>query len=366
MKLTIQREALLKPLQMVSGVVERRQTLPILSNVLLVSGEGKLALTGTDLEVELIAHTLLPDAEEGEITLPARKFMDICRTLPDEAMLDIQVDKGRALIRSGKSRFTLSTLPASEFPNIDPVADAFEFSVGQRELKTLLDQTQFSMAHQDVRYYLNGLMLELTDKLLRAVATDGHRLALCEVEADIRIDAPRQIIMPRKGVLELSRLLEDSDVPAQISLGANHIQIRLDDVTFTSKLIDGRFPDYQRVVPSGGDKFMHADRELLRQAFIRASVLSNEKFRGIRLNLSENLLRATVHNPEQEEAEEELEVNYSGPEFEIGFNVSYFLDALAVLDSETVTVTLSDPNSSCLIQGEAEPHCKYVIMPMRL
>lgn len=366
MKLTIQREALLKPLQIVSGVVERRQTLPVLSNVLLVSGEGKLSLTGTDLEVEMIAHALLPGAEEGEITLPARKFMDICRTLPEEASLDIHVDKGRALIRSGKSRFTLSTLPASEFPNIEPVAEAFEFTVGQRELKILLEQTQFSMAHQDVRYYLNGLMLELSNNLLRAVATDGHRLALCEVDADIRIDEPRQIILPRKCVLELARLLEDSEVSARIRLGSNHIQITLDDVTFTSKLIDGRFPDYQRVVPSGGDKEVHVERERLRQSFIRASVLSNEKFRGIRLNLSENRLQATVHNPEQEEAEEELEVNYAGSEFEIGFNVSYFLDALAALDSENVTITLSDANSSCLIQGDAEPHCKYVIMPMRL
>lgn len=366
MKLTIQREALLKPLQIVSGVVERRQTLPILSNVLLISGEGKVSLTGTDLEVEMIAHVPLPDVEEGEITLPARKFLDICRTLPEKASIAITVDKGRALLRSGKSRFTLSTLPASEFPTIDPVADAFEFSIDQRQLRILLDQTQFCMAHQDVRYYLNGLMLELSDGLLRAVATDGHRLAFCEVAADITIAEPRQIILPRKCVLELSRLLQDSDVPAKISLGSNHIQIALDAMTFTSQLIDGRFPDYQRVVPSGGDKAVHADRERLRQAFIRTAVLSNEKFRGVRLHLSENLLQATVHNPDQEEAEEEVEVSYTGEEFEIGFNINYFLDALAVLNSENVTLTLSDANSSCLIQGDAEPYCKYVIMPMRL
>jgi len=366
MKLTIQRESLLKPLQMVSGVVERRQSLPVLSNILLVSNGGTLSMTGTDLEVEMVAQAEAPGAEDGEITLPARKFMDICRALPEQSTLELKVDKERAVIRSGKSRFTLATLPANEFPNIDPIEQPFSFKLAQRDLKMLIEQTQFAMAHQDVRYYLNGLMLELGDKVVRAVATDGHRLALCRVDAELSMEEPRQVIVPRKGILELARLLEDSDDPVEVQLGANHIKLSLPEVTFTSKLIDGRFPDYQRVVPSGGDRVLRSERESLRQAFIRASVLSNEKFRGIRLQLQQNLLKATVHNPEQEEAEEELEVAYEGEEFEIGFNVSYLLDALAALKSEQVSVTMTDSNSSCLIEGAEEPNCQYVVMPMRL
>ncbi|MEJ2509516.1 MAG: DNA polymerase III subunit beta [Gammaproteobacteria bacterium] len=366
MKLTIQRESLLKPLQMVSGVVERRQSLPVLSNILLVVNNGTLAMTGTDLEVEMIAQTTVPGAEDGEITLPARKFMDICRTLPEQATLELKVEKERAVIRSGKSRFALATLPASEFPNIDPIEAPFSFAVAQRDLKMLIEQTQFAMAHQDVRYYLNGLMLELGNKVLRAVATDGHRLALCRVDTQLSMEESRQLIVPRKGVLELARLLEDSDDEVEVQVGANHIKLNLPEVTFTSKLIEGRFPDYERVVPTGGDRVMKSDREALRQAFIRASVLSNEKFRGIRLQLSANLLKATVHNPEQEEAEEELEVQYQGEEFEIGFNVSYLLDALAALKSGQVSVTMTDSNSSCLIEGAQEANCQYVVMPMRL
>jgi len=366
MKLTIQRESLLKPLQMVSGVVERRQSLPVLSNILLVTSGGSLSMTGTDLEVEMVAETLVPGAEDGEITLPARKFMDICRTLPEQATLELKVDKERAVIRSGKSRFTLATLPANEFPNIDPIEQPFTFKLAQRDLKMLIEQTQFAMAHQDVRYYLNGLMLELADGVVRAVATDGHRLALCRVDAELSMAEPRQVIVPRKGVLELARLLEDAEALVEVQLGTNHIKLSLAEVTFTSKLIDGRFPDYQRVVPTGGNRVLRSEREALRQSFIRASVLSNEKFRGIRLQLQENLLKATVHNPEQEEAEEELEVDYQGEEFEIGFNVSYLLDALAALKSEQVSVTMTDSNSSCLIEGAEEPNCQYVVMPMRL
>lgn len=367
MNIRISREALLKPLQLVSGVVEKRQTMAILSNVLLNLDARQLTLTGTDLEVELTASIPLEgDHSEGEITLPARKFMDICKSLPDEAILDIDIKDGRALIRSGKSRFTLATLPATDFPATEKITGAREYSVAQFQLKHLLDQTQFCMANQDVRYYLNGLLLELRNGGLRTVATDGHRLALCDVSCEVVAGDITQIIIPRKGVLELSRLLHDSDSPCHIQLNSNFLRITMDDVIFTSKLIDGRFPDYERVIPRGGDKLVQADKAILQHGLQRASILSNDKFRGVRLNLSPNLLRATVNNPEQEEAEEEIDVQYQGDDLEIGFNVSYLLDALNAVKESQVQLVMADQNSSCVVHGVGAEDARYVVMPMRL
>jgi len=366
MKFKITREALLRPLQVVSGVVEKRQTLPILSNVLVNIEADRLTLTGTDLEVELTASTQLEGAEGGEITLPARKFMDICKSLPEDAELSITIDEQRALIRSGKSRFNLATLSANDFPATDKVTGAREYAVPQSTLKHLIEQTQFCMANQDVRYYLNGLLLELRPNALRAVATDGHRLALCDMSSELVPGDISQIIIPRKGVVELSRLLSDSDAPCTIQLNSNHIRIDLGEIVFLSKLIDGRFPDYDRVIPKGGDKIVVAQRETLRQGLLRASILSNEKYRGIRMNFSGGLLRATVNNPDQEEAEEEIDINYSGDELEIGFNVSYLVDALNAIKQDEVQLTLIDPNSSCLISGIGDDSSRYVVMPMRL
>lgn len=366
MNITLERESLLRPLQSVGSVVERRQTLPILSNILFSVDSGKLTLTGTDLEVEMVAQLPIDASDNGDITLPAKKFIDICRALPEGAKLEMNIDQDRVVIRSGRSRFTLASMPAAEFPNIDPIESPLEFSISQQQLKKLIEQTQFSMAQQDVRYYLNGLMLELSNNLLRAVATDGHRLAVCEVEAELPVSDPRQVILPRKGVTELMRLLEDSDSTARIQLGDNHIRVELPDLSFTSKLIDGKFPDYQQVIPKDPPRIIACGRLPLYEAFHRAAVLSNEKYRGMRLTLSPNLLKATVHNPEQEEAEEEIEVDYSGEDFEIGFNVSYFLDALSALKSDQVSIGMIDANHSCLIQGDDDANSRYVIMPMRL
>lgn len=368
MNITIQREQLLKPLQIVNGVVERRQTSPILSNLLLTVRDTQLSLTGTDLEVEMVAKVALISSEKDvELTLPARKLFDICRTLPEGAEINLSLaSTDKALLKSGRSRFTLSTLPANEFPNLEQLEDPFGFSMSQKALKRLIEKTQFSMAQQDVRYYLNGLMLELKNGQLLAVATDGHRLALSQTDAEINTSEPRQIIVPRKGVQELVRLIEDSDAVVKIQVGKNHIKLELPDVIFTSKLIDGKFPDYQQVIPPNGENVIKCDRIALHQAFMRTSVLSNEKYRGMRLSMETNLIRATVHNPEQEEAEEELEVSYKGNEFEIGFNVSYLLDALSVVDTPEVNVFLTDSNHSCLIQGVGEDDSKYVVMPMRL
>lgn len=365
MKFQAQREALLKPVQAVMGVVERRQTMPILSNVLLTAEGGELRVTGTDLEVELVSSILLDAQDNGEVTVPGRKLLDILKALPDEAAIEVSQEKDRLVIRSGKSRFTLSTLPASEFPLVEDINPQKRFELSQATLKTLLDRTAFSMAQQDVRYYLNGLLLELRGDVLRGVATDGHRLALYDVDAETG-DSKLQVIVPRKGVLELQRLLGDSEGGAAVEIGSNHIRLEIEGLRFTSKLIDGRFPDYERVIPQGGDKAIVADRQILKEALARTAILSNEKYRGIRLTLAPGLLSLQAHNPEQEEAEEELELDYDGGELEIGFNVTYLMDALGAVQGESVKLGLADSNSSCLIEEPGNASARYVVMPMRL
>lgn len=366
MKFTIQRESILRPLQLIGGVVERRQTLPILSNVLLKAESDRLTMTATDLEVELVISTALDGTEAGSTTLPARKFMDICRALPDSSTLEISLDKDRAVIRSGKSRFVLATLPADEFPAVDDIRPQFNFSITQSRLKRLIERTHFAMAHQDVRYYLNGLLFEVANSDLRAVATDGHRLAFCQQESPVESEEIQQIIVPRKGVMELQKLLGESNDLAEVQIGTNHLRVMTDEMRFSSKLIDGRFPDYQRVIPQNTDKVVIADREGLRQAVLRTSILTNEKYRSIRLQLEPGTLRVLAHNPEQEEAEEEVPVDYDGANLEIGFNATYILDALQAVADDNVEIRLSDSNSCCLIHAPKAEDCKYVVMPMRL
>ncbi len=367
MKFTINREALLKPLLLVAGVVERRQTLPVLSNVLLVVDGDTLSLTGTDLEVELVGRvTLDKPAESGSITVPARKLVDICKSLPEDSEITFQEDNQRVIFRSGRSRFTLSTLPAHDFPNVNEESASFQFAISQSRLRRLIDRTGFAMAQQDVRYYLNGMLLEVREHALRSVATDGHRLAMCTVEADISQQERHQVIVPRKGILEMARLLTDGDEMVHITLGSNHIRAKTGDFIFTSKLVDGKFPDYERVLPRGGDKLVIGDRQSLRQALQRASILSNEKYRGIRLMLDKNTVKIMANNPEQEEAEEEVTVNYEGSPLEIGFNVSYLLDVLSVINGDAVKMTLSDPGNSALVEETENSDAVYVVMPMRL
>ena len=366
MKFKIDREVLLKPLQQVIGVVERRQTLPVLGNLLIIAGNKGLEITATDLEVEIQARIEVDIEEGGEITLPARKFIDICKALPENALIQLSIKDQKATIHSGKSRFTLTTLPAADFPLVDKVQSESRFMIQQNKLRELIDRTHFCMAQQDVRYYLNGLMLEISRNHIRAVATDGHRLALCDMQADVATTESRQVIVPRKGIQELLRLTEDSDESVEVNVSSNHIRIQNVTTCFTSKLVDGRFPDYDRVVPKGGDKQIVADRELFRQALSRTSILSNEKYRGIRLNLDKNILKIQAHNPEQEEADDEFEIEYDGGSLEIGFNVTYLLDVLASIRSEQVEITLSDSNSSCLIREPGSNQYRYVVMPMRL
>ena len=365
MKFSLSREALLNPLQLVVGVVERRQTLPILSNVLLSLEGNRLSLTGTDLEVEIVGSTDVAVADEaGEVTVSARKFLDICRSLPEGAQVDFSSKDGKALLKSGRSKFTLATLPANEFPSVDEGEKSIEFSVQSTTLKSLIEATSFAMAQQDVRYYLNGMLWELSANKLRAVATDGHRMALCDGDCEVAVQVTIKAILPRKGVMELSRLLGDDIV--QVSMGSNHIRLTGADYIFTSKLVDGAYPDYDRVLPKGGDKLVIGDSAELKQAFGRTAILSNEKYRGVRILLSAGALKMVANNPEQEEAEEEVSVDYGGDELEIGFNVSYLLDVLNVLKGSQLKFTLSDSNSSALVESTEDDGAVYVVMPMRL
>jgi DNA polymerase-3 subunit beta len=365
MKFSASREAILKPLQTVVGVVERRQTMPILSNVLVSAQDGGVSITATDLEVEMVARAEVRVDAPGEITVPGRKLHDICRAVPDGTNVEVSLSGERVTVKAGRSRFTLSTLRAADFPTVEQIAAKQTLRLTRKDLRRLVDKTHFSMAQQDVRYYLNGLLLETERKKLRAVATDGHRLALSEIELEAAAARDEQLIVPRKGVLELNRLLEgDGDV--EIGLGQNHIRVQLDGIRLTSKLIDGRFPEYGRVIPNQPRNVITADRNLLRQALQRTAILSNEKYRGVRLELSSNSVVLQANNPEQEEAVETIEVDYGGEPMEIGFNVNYLLDALAAVDSEQVEFGVTDGNSSCLIREPGGNGTKFVVMPMRL
>jgi DNA polymerase-3 subunit beta len=369
MKFIIDRETLLRPLLIVRGVIEQRQTLPVLSNLLITARDGVLVFTATDSEVELEARVAVDDWDGGETTVPARKFIDICQALPGQAKVEFGLDSDNKVhIRSGRSRFTLTTIPASDFPITDEVADGSEFTIAQSDLKRLIDLTQFAMARQDVRYYLNGLLFEVTPQQVKAVATDGHRLAVAQLDAETGVEESKSIIIPRKGVIELARLLTGEDVELKVRVGTNAVRMTIDDVRFSSKLIDGKFPDYGRVVPDVEqcDKRLSMDRESLRQCLVRASVLSSDKHRTVRLTLGSGIMKVAANNPEQETAEDELEIEYAGENLDIGFNVSYLIEALATLPSETADVFLSDASSSCLIQPHGRSSCQFVVMPMRL
>ena len=366
METTIKREDILAPLQQVIGAVERRQTLPILGNVLFKSSGGDLTLTATDLEIEMVARITSDSTADFQTTLPARKLLDICKALPDTAAISFNINDSKVSLTSARSRFTLASLPARDFPSLDEIEEQQVFSVPQNILKGLFDKTSFAMAQQDVRYYLNGILMEISSAKIKLVATDGHRLALSEIDLDTGVDADRQIIVPRKAVLELSRLLESDDSLVKCVLSQNHLRVESDSLVFTTKLIDGKFPDYQRVIPVDGNKMMEVDRETLKNSMSRIAILSNEKYRGIRLTLTAGNLSIQANNPDQEEAEEELKVDYDESEVEIGFNVTYLIDVLNVLGSEKVQIKLKDSNSSAIISDSQDDSSLYVVMPMRL
>lgn len=367
MQFVINRDALLKPLQMVSGAIERRHNLPILSNVLLDLSANGLSLTGTDLEVELVASTAQLQVESiGRITVPAKKLLDICRSLPENSDISVHVQGDNCILACGKTKFTLSTLSASEYPNLESWQGQVELTLTRLQLRKLLDDTAFSMANQDVRYYLNGLLFEVDNGTLTAVATDGHRLAMSTLALPAFVGQQKQIIIPRKGVLEIMRLLANDEQTVSLSLGQNHIRLSDSSFSFSSKLIDGRFPDYRRVLPRNSTKLVTAHRSVLKDACTRASILSNEKYRGVRFTLSASELQIVANNPEHEQAEEVIEVEYHGDTLEIGFNVGYLLDVLNTLNTDLVLLHLNDGNSSALIEGVGNAGAAYVVMPMRL
>ena len=366
MNIQISRGELLSALQSVIGVVERRQSLPVLGNLLLEAKDDLLSLTGTDLELQVERKVRIQNLVPGRITAPARKLHDICRGLPEGAMLSLEFADGKLTLKSGRSRFALATLPAEEFPVFSSDFTDVKLELSNRELKDLLSRTQFAMAQQDVRYYLNGLLLEIRPSRLRAVATDGHRLAMAELNREHSAKKDTQVILPRKTVIELQRLLDTSEAPVTLSLTANQIQVDVEDLRLTSKLIEGRFPDYERVIPEDSDKIVKCARQKVRAALARAAILSNEKFRGVRLTLEADMLRIQTQNPEQEEAEEEVEIEYTGAALEIGFNVSYLLDALDAIEGEEFIFKLRSSDASGLIHDAAAASGKFVVMPMRL
>ncbi|QTH62963.1 DNA polymerase III subunit beta [Psychrosphaera ytuae] len=367
MHFIISKDALLKPLTMVSGAIERKHTLPILSNVLIETSLDSVRFTGTDMEVELVASAT-PDnvIQAGAITVPAKKLFDICRSLPGDSEIELKVEGHAAILKAGKSRFSLSTLPASDYPNLEEWQSEEQIKLQRHTLRALIERIYFSMANQDVRYYLNGMSFELESDVIRTVATDGHRLALAQQPISNGVSQQKQVIVPRKAVLEILRLVEDNDAELELQLGNNHIRINDANFVFTSKLVDGRFPDYRRVLPQGGDKTIVADKNMLKDVFQRVSILSNEKFKGVRLNLSQGELLVSANNPEQEQAEETALVDYNGGNLEIGFNVSYIIDVLNNITTDTVKIMLADANSSALIEGYDDASSLYVVMPMKL
>lgn len=369
MDLIIKRETLLPALQDVVGVVERTpglDTLPILANLLLEVSNQRILLTAADREVQLTVAVEGKFGQTGDLTLPARKLLDICRALPADVELEFSVEGGRATIVSARSRFTLMTLPPEEFPQIEPEDAATRFSIPQGIFKSVLDKTAFAMAQQDVRYYLNGLLLEAQRDRLRAVATDGHRLALCDVYVSLPVDEARQLIVPRKGVRELTRLLQYNETEIEVQMSGSHIRVDFGRLVFISKLVDGKFPDYARVIPGEGETPVLVNREALRQGLSRAAILSGDKFRGVRVKLKKDTLEAVVRNQEQEEAKEEISIEYAGVAMEVGFNVSYLLDAVSAIHTEALRIAITTPKSGCLLLPSEESDSKYVVMPLVL
>jgi DNA polymerase-3 subunit beta len=362
----IARDALLRPLQAVSGIVERRHTLPILANVLLEHRDNRLYVTATDLEMQITAHSELSGTTVQSATVGARKLQDLLRALPEDATLNVDGAGSRMTLRAGRSRFNLQTLPASDYPRIGVGQDqAKALTLPQRELRGLLKSAEFAMAQQDIRYYLNGMLLVIEANSLQAVATDGHRLSWASIPISGNYER-QEVILPRKTVLELGKLLADVDNPVTLEILANQVRFRFANIELVSKVVDGKFPDYNRVIPAGHAKRVEFARTELLSALQRAAILSNEKFRGVRLVLGKDQLKIICTNSEQEEAEEELEVEYKGDALDIGFNITYMLDVLQNMAMERVRIAFGDANSSALVTVPDREDYKYVVMPMRI
>ncbi len=361
------QEQLLGVLQSVSGIVERKHTLPVLANVLIRKTEGRLQLTTSDLEIQIKTETQMSgDAGNFATTVGARKLIDILRSLPSDQMISLESQQAKLILKGGKSRFSLQTLPAEDFPLVQESANfGPKFSIPQRTLKRLLQQVSFAMAVQDIRYYLNGILFVAEGQKLSLVATDGHRLAY--VSANLEVEVPKQeVILPRKTVLELQRLLKDDDSAMDLQFANNQARLHFGGMEFVTKLVEGKFPDYNRVIPKNHKNIITVGRATLLACLQRTSILTSEKFKGVRINFEPGVMRVAASNAEQEEAVDELDIDYSGDAIEIGFNVTYLIDALANMQQEHVKLELQDANASVLFTIPDDAHFKYVVMPMRI
>lgn len=366
MEITVQREALLKPLQAVSSVVEKKQTMPVLSNVLLTTKDQQLWLTGTDHEIELIGFAPIEELiSPGSVTVSAKKLFDICRSLPDGSLVKLSVERNNLKVRTGESSFVLNTLPVCDFPNLDEIDYPIHFKLKQSCLKHLLSKTYFAMGQQDVRHYLNGAFLDITPNTIKCIAADGHRLAMTTIHSDAIGSIEANVILPRKSVIELMRILsneQDDDISVQI--GEGRFRLMTNDYTFTSKLINAQYPDYNRLIPRGTTTAI-VEKDAMKQALMRASILSNEKFRGVRFQIESNRLLVSANNSDQEQAEEAVSVDYSGSKMEIGFNVAYLLDAVSAIPEKLVRCVFTDADNGMRIESVDDTSSLYVVMPMR-
>ncbi len=366
MKFIINREEILTPLQQIVSVIEKRQTMPILSNVLIVIDDDQLILTGTDLEIQIIAKINITSATPGSITVPARKFLDICRLLPNGAEIKFEQQDDKVKILSNRSRFSLSCLPADNYPEFSESELENQFFINAGKFKKALDKTVFCMANQDVRYYLNGLLLNISNSKIKLVASDGHRLSIYEDTLDEGTGYEARIILPRKGVLELSRLLDDPDAELKVEFSSNNIRIFIKNLIFSAKLVDSKYPDFGKVFQQEFFNPIHIQKQILKDALTRVAILSNEKFKGITLDITPDSLRISTHNPEHDEAEEELVIEYEGEPLSIAFNAQYLLDAVSNLDSEIAVLTIASNASSCFIDEPNVCVYKFIVMPMRI
>lgn len=366
MKFSINRDTLLPPLQQIVSVIEKKQTMPILSNVLMVLEENTLTMTGTDLEIQIVSRLATIGAQPGAATVPARKFLDICRLLPPNSEIRFEQHGDMVKLATARSRFTLSCMPAENYPEFAESQMENRFAIGIGKFKKALDKTQFCMANQDVRYYLNGMLLHISNQTLKLVASDGHRLAIYEDELEAPSGFEARIILPRKGVQELARMLSDGDDVLQVSFSSNHIKVELSNTVFSAKLVDSKYPDFSKVFQQAFLPPIAIQRSALREALTRVAILANEKFRGVTLQFGADLLSISAHNPEHEEAEEELPITFDGDPFNISFNAQYLLEAVSNLDADLAHLTIAANMSSCFVNEPERQAYQFIVMPMRL
>lgn len=366
MKFIIKREALLTPLQHIVGVIEKRQTMPILANVLLAVSDGFLTMTGTDLELQIVARTPVEGSINGSVTVPARKLLDLCRLMPNEAAITVEQLDTKVKVVSNQSRFSLSCLPAEQYPEFAENGMDKRFVINAGKFKKALEKTMFCMASQDVRYYLNGLLLNISNKNITLVSSDGHRLAMFEDRLDEATGYESRIILPRKGVSELYRLLTDLDSQLDVQFSNNNIKVNVGTMAFSAKLVDAKYPDFSKVFQQKFYDQIDIAKQEFKDALTRISVLANEKLKSVTLNISKGKMQITTHNPDNDEGEEEIAINHEGEDLVISFNAQYLLDAVSNLDSETTALTVASNASSCLIHEPAQSNYKFIVMPMRL